>query len=135
MQLTCVLQVRDWYVDSFKDLRSFPEIQDAVDERKFTDLINQVKMRHNDVMPTMAMGIQELKEDLGRKVGLNELPEIHSFLDRFYMSRIGIRMLIGMFSILVVMACFACLLGAQLHQGILLLVRLYSAAKLNKLLL
>ena len=52
-------------------------------------------MRHNDVMPTMAMGIQELKEDLGRKVGLNELPEIHQFLDRFYMSRIGIRMLIG----------------------------------------
>lgn len=102
-----VLQVRDWYVDSFKDLRSFPEIQDAADERKFTDLINQVKMRHNDVMPTMAMGIQELKEDLGRKVGLNELPEIHSFLDRFYMSRIGIRMLIGMFSILVLMPYFA----------------------------
>jgi pyruvate dehydrogenase kinase 2/3/4 len=76
-------------------LRSFPEIQDLHDELKFTELINQVKMRHNDVMPTMAMGIQELKEDLGRKVGLNELPEIHQFLDRFYMSRIGIRMLIG----------------------------------------
>lgn len=117
-----VLQVRDWYVDSFKDLRSFPEIQDAADERKFTDLINQVKMRHNDVMPTMAMGIQELKEDLGRKVGLNELPEIHSFLDRFYMSRIGIRMLIGMFSILVLMPYFACLLEAHLHQVILQLV-------------
>ncbi|CAM6010633.1 unnamed protein product [Sphagnum balticum] len=90
-----VLKVRDWYVDSFKDLRSFPEIQDLHDELKFTELINQVKMRHNDVMPTMAMGIQELKADLGRKVGLNELPEIHQFLDRFYMSRIGIRMLIG----------------------------------------
>lgn len=118
-----VFQVRDWYVDSFKDLRSFPEIQDAADERKFTDLINQVKMRHNDVMPTMAMGIQELKEDLGRKVGLNELPEIHSFLDRFYMSRIGIRMLIGMFAILVLMPYFAYLLEAHLHQGVLQLVR------------
>lgn len=88
-------QVRDWYVDSFKDLRSFPKIQDTDDEAKFTSLIARVKARHNEVMPTMAMGIQELKEDLGRKVGLNELPEIHSFLDRFYMSRIGIRMLIG----------------------------------------
>lgn len=76
-------------------MRSFPEIQDLHDELKFTELINQVKMRHNDVMPTMAMGIQELKADLGRKIGLNELPEIHQFLDRFYMSRIGIRMLIG----------------------------------------
>jgi pyruvate dehydrogenase kinase 2/3/4 len=28
-------------------------------------------------------------------VGLNELPEIHQFLDGFYLSRIGIRILIG----------------------------------------
>jgi pyruvate dehydrogenase kinase 2/3/4 len=82
-------------VTSFKDLRSFPDIQDMEDETRFTNLISRVKARHNEVMPTMAMGIQELKEDLGRKVGLNELPEIHEFLDRFYMSRIGIRMLIG----------------------------------------
>ncbi|MCO5603038.1 hypothetical protein L7F22_057181 [Adiantum nelumboides] len=90
-----VFQVRDWYVDSFRDLRSFPDLVDNEDELKFTDLIQRVKMRHNDVMPTMALGIQELKQDLGKKVGLNELPEIHQFLDRFYMSRIGIRMLIG----------------------------------------
>ncbi|KAG0566085.1 hypothetical protein KC19_7G037300 [Ceratodon purpureus] len=88
-------QVRDWYVASFKDLRNFPDIQTIDDEKRFTGLITRVKARHNEVMPTMAMGIQELKEDLGRKVGLNELPEIHDFLDRFYMSRIGIRMLIG----------------------------------------
>lgn len=94
----CSLQVRDWYVDSFRDLREFPDIADGEDELKFTDLIQRVKMRHNDVMPTMAMGIQELKEDLGKKMGLNEIPEIHQFLDRFYMSRIGIRMLIGMHS-------------------------------------
>ncbi|KAH9310563.1 hypothetical protein KI387_025598, partial [Taxus chinensis] len=90
-----VLKVRDWYVDSFRDLRSFPEIQDSKDELKFTELINQIKMRHNTVMPTMALGILKLKQELGRKQGLNELPEIHQFLDRFYMSRIGIRMLIG----------------------------------------
>ncbi|KAJ7524539.1 hypothetical protein O6H91_17G010300 [Diphasiastrum complanatum] len=90
-----VLKVRDWYVDSFKDLRSFPEVLNSADELKFTELIHQIKIRHNNVVPTMAMGIQQLKEDLGRKMGLNELPEIHQFLDRFYMSRIGIRMLIG----------------------------------------
>ncbi|KAJ7519973.1 hypothetical protein O6H91_20G061900 [Diphasiastrum complanatum] len=90
-----VLTVRDWYVDSFRDLRHFPDIQDAADELKFTELIHEIKMRHNNVMPTMAMGIQQLKADLGRKVGLIELPEIHQFLDRFYLSRIGIRMLIG----------------------------------------
>jgi hypothetical protein len=100
-------QVRDWYVDSFKDLRSFTDIRDMQDELRFTELIYQIKMRHNNVMPTMAMGIQELKEDLGRKVGLNEIPEIHQFLDRFYMSRIGIRMLIGMISCIFYLATVA----------------------------
>ena len=28
-------------------------------------------------------------------IGLNDLPEIHQFLDGFYLSRIGIRILIG----------------------------------------
>ncbi|KAH7276617.1 hypothetical protein KP509_39G015000 [Ceratopteris richardii] len=90
-----VRKVRDWYVDSFRDLRSFPDISDYEDESKFTDLIQRIKIRHNGVMPTMALGIHQLKQDLKKKVGLNELPEIHQFLDRFYMSRIGIRMLIG----------------------------------------
>eukprot|EP01018_Ginkgo_biloba_P014140 Gb_36900 [translate_table: standard] len=88
-------QVRDWYVESFKDLCEFPEIQGSEDELRFTDMINQIKVRHNKVVPTMAMGVQLIKQDLGHKIGLNDLPEVHQFLDRFYMSRIGVRMLIG----------------------------------------
>ncbi|CAI7747927.1 unnamed protein product, partial [Closterium sp. NIES-53] len=87
--------VRDWYVDSFKDIRGFPAIESREEELRFTHLLAQVKMRHNNVIPTMAMGINELKQDLGRKGRLDDLLEIHQFLDRFYMSRIGIRMLIG----------------------------------------
>jgi pyruvate dehydrogenase kinase 2/3/4 len=37
----------------------------------------------------------ELKRELADTIGLNDLPDIHQFLDGFYMSRIGIRMLIG----------------------------------------
>lgn len=43
----------------------------------------------------MAMGVAELKRELQEGVGLLELPEIHQFLDGFYLSRIGIRILIG----------------------------------------
>ncbi|AQL05807.1 [Pyruvate dehydrogenase (acetyl-transferring)] kinase mitochondrial [Zea mays] len=58
-------------------------------------MINMVKVRHNNVVPTMALGVQQLKKELGRsrKVPF-EFDEIHEFLDRFYMSRIGIHMLI-----------------------------------------
>ncbi|XP_078446668.1 pyruvate dehydrogenase kinase [Wolffia australiana] len=90
-----VLKVRDWYLDSFRDLRLFPEIKDAEDERAFTNMIKMIKVRHNNVVPTMALGVQQLKKDLNPKVSRRDLEEIHEFLDRFYMSRIGIRMLIG----------------------------------------
>lgn len=104
-----VLKVRDWYVSSFSDLRRFPKVKDANDERAFTDLLRSIYERHKNVVPVMAMGVAELKQELfgkddddggpgsrqRRLSSLDELPEIHSFLDGFYLSRIGIRMLIG----------------------------------------
>ncbi|KAL3505552.1 hypothetical protein ACH5RR_030934 [Cinchona calisaya] len=90
-----VLKVRDWYLESFRDLRSFPDIKDKNDELEFTQMIKMIKVRHNNVVPMMALGVQQLKKDLKPKVDYEDLDEIHQFLDRFYMSRIGIRMLIG----------------------------------------
>jgi Mitochondrial branched-chain alpha-ketoacid dehydrogenase kinase len=43
----------------------------------------------------MAHGVATLKQELSAAGGLSEFPEIHQFLDGFYLSRIGIRMLIG----------------------------------------
>ena len=43
----------------------------------------------------MAMGVADLKQELTKGAGLTEFPEIHQFLDGFYLSRIGIRILIG----------------------------------------
>ncbi|XP_072985848.1 pyruvate dehydrogenase (acetyl-transferring) kinase, mitochondrial-like isoform X1 [Typha latifolia] len=94
-QKPAVLKVRDWYLDSFRDIRSFPEIKGTIDELAFTQMIKMIKVRHNNVVPTMALGVQQLKKDLDPKVMPKDLEEIHQFLDRFYMSRIGIRMLIG----------------------------------------
>lgn len=90
-----VLKVHDWYVDSFRDLRSFPCIKDNKDELEFTQMIKMIKVRHNNVVPMMAMGVQQLKKGMDPKIVYEDLVEIHQFLDRFYMSRIGIRMLIG----------------------------------------
>lgn len=91
-------KVRDWYLDSFRDLRSFQEIKDTSDELAFTEMIKMIKVRHNNVVPAMALGVQQLKKDLNPKAVPTDLEEIHEFLDRFYMSRIGIRMLIGQYN-------------------------------------
>lgn len=90
-----ILKVRDWYLDSFRDLRSFPSIKDDSDELDFTQMIKLIKVRHNNVVPMMALGVQQLKKDLNPKLVYEDLDEIQQFLDRFYLSRIGIRMLIG----------------------------------------
>ena len=120
-----VQTVRDWYVESYDELKSFPAIETMEDEAKFTELIKRVMDRHADVVPMIARGVLELKMELadratgGRSGGASsssgggssspsnkqqrrfeevmakEMPEIHQFLDGFYMSRIGIRMLIG----------------------------------------
>uniref|UniRef100_A0A7S0WT71 Protein-serine/threonine kinase n=1 Tax=Pyramimonas obovata TaxID=1411642 RepID=A0A7S0WT71_9CHLO len=89
-----VLKVRDMYVDSFKELREFPAIHDMADEVKFTGLLSKIYDRHSNVVPLLALGVAELKRDFGT-AAFRDLPDIHQFLDGFYMSRIGIRMLIG----------------------------------------
>lgn len=54
--------------------------------------IEKVKKRHDPVVTTIAQGILEYKEHLNSPIIDTE---VQRFLDRFYMSRIGIRMLIG----------------------------------------
>lgn len=60
-----------------------------------TTLVN-IRNRHNDVVPTMAQGVIEYKEAFGEDPVTNQ--NIQYFLDRLYMSRISIRMLINQHS-------------------------------------
>lgn len=63
---------------------------------RFVDALVTIRNRHNDVVPTMAQGIIEYKEAFPQDVATNQ--NIQYFLDRFYMSRISIRMLINQHS-------------------------------------
>ena len=58
----------------------------------------------------MALGVKQLKKTLNPTIDYEDVAEIHQFLDRFYMSRIGIRMLIGLFLLFIL---FFCLLGPR----------------------
>ncbi|OBS25761.1 hypothetical protein FPOA_06296 [Fusarium poae] len=60
--------------------------------QRFAQTLHQIKRRHDGVVTTMAQGILEYKR---RRQRMQIDSTIQSFLDRFYMSRIGIRMLIG----------------------------------------
>lgn len=56
------------------------------------DALLRIKKRHDATVATMAQGVQEWKTE-HKIVSVNSA--IQTFLDRFYMLRIGIRMLIG----------------------------------------
>jgi pyruvate dehydrogenase kinase 2/3/4 len=59
---------------------------------KFTKLIESIKRRHDPTVTAVAQGVLEWKK--ARKTSNIGL-DMQSWLDRFYMSRIGIRFLIG----------------------------------------
>ncbi|KAL8963181.1 MAG: hypothetical protein Q9183_005045 [Haloplaca sp. 2 TL-2023] len=67
-----------------------PELHDY--NQRFAKSLEGIKRRHDSVVTTVAQGILEYKRKRQR---MQIDSSIQSFLDRFYMSRIGIRMLIG----------------------------------------
>jgi len=78
------------YFHPVEDVEVPPEIVEY--NKDFVKVIENIKRRHDPVVTTIAQGIKEMKESKH----FQEIDtEVQGFLDRFYMSRIGIRMLIG----------------------------------------
>jgi len=79
------------YFAALDDGKEWPPVL-AEYNRKFSRTLGAIKRRHDPVVTTVAQGINEWKRKQQR---MQIDSSIQSFLDRFYMSRIGIRMLIG----------------------------------------
>ncbi|XP_062893650.1 pyruvate dehydrogenase (acetyl-transferring) kinase isozyme 2, mitochondrial-like isoform X2 [Mobula hypostoma] len=87
--------VQSWYVQSLLDILEFynrnPDDHSVLSS--FTGTLITIRNRHNEVVPTMAQGVIEYKESFYEDSVTSQ--NIQYFLDRFYMSRISIRMLIN----------------------------------------
>lgn len=94
-----VREVRDLYIQSFLDIENFDAlIRTPEQEEEFSKLIENIYERHGKVLVQMARGAYEYR-DLVRqkKLEFELMEETHNFLDRFYLYRIGIRVLIGQY--------------------------------------
>lgn len=80
---------RRYYADT-GNIRWPPQVHDY--NQQFTKLLETIKTRHDPTVTTVAQGVLEWKRSVGAR---NICLDIQSWLDRFYMSRIGIRFLIG----------------------------------------
>jgi len=86
-----VRRIRAMYEESFRDLVDFPHPQTPSDEASFCEMLDVIKRRHRYVVESLAMGLLELRRARSQDV----CEEINDALNRFYTTRIGIRMLIG----------------------------------------
>jgi len=100
LQMPSVLILQDWYAQTFRDLVEFDSSSPTDPEvlASFCQTLKTIQARHTNVVQTMAQGVLELKES--HTVDKQTDMAIQYFLDRFYMSRISMRMLINQHKLL-----------------------------------
>eukprot|EP00170_Pyropia_yezoensis_P001086 contig_4988_g1090 len=91
-KMPSVIKVKEMYAQSFLDLVSEARPSEEADVPRLNDVIRMVRTRHDDVVRLIAQGILELKAECGVSAD-DQL--VTAFLDSFYSSRIGIRVLIS----------------------------------------
>ncbi|XP_052704974.1 pyruvate dehydrogenase (acetyl-transferring) kinase isozyme 2, mitochondrial-like isoform X4 [Crassostrea angulata] len=94
LTMKSVKLVRSWYDLSFKEVQAFQD-KDPDDKKVLADFsktIQDILNRHSYVVETMAQGVIEMEDTYGMDDKISE--RIQYFLDRFYMNRISIRMLL-----------------------------------------
>jgi len=95
-----VREVRDLYITSYLELEEFdPIIRTPEQEEDFSKLLENVYERHSKVLVQMARGAYEYRNLIRSKKDMEFelMEETHNFLDRFYLYRIGMRVLIGQY--------------------------------------
>jgi pyruvate dehydrogenase kinase 2/3/4 len=88
--------VKGIYINSFVDIVRYPTIKSNDDEAAFANFLHKKYDMHANVLIQMARGAYESRQE-DDDVRFSQLQECHEFLDRFYMSRIGIRVLVGQY--------------------------------------
>ena len=106
-EMRSIETVKQWYQDSLDDIIAFPEISNREEDGKFVSLVETIYRRHADTLVMIARGLHEFQQSesgrellqpaIGSTRDLADLHLIHDFLDRFFLSRIGIRMLLGQY--------------------------------------
>jgi pyruvate dehydrogenase kinase 2/3/4 len=93
LDMPSVKTVKDWYGISLTDMHTFKGLAPTTEiVQKFTEALQNIRKRHSTVVETLAQGYMEFS-DLG-PVKEYEESQIQYFLNRFYLSRISIRLLI-----------------------------------------
>ncbi|KAJ4932141.1 hypothetical protein JOQ06_010568 [Pogonophryne albipinna] len=91
LAMPSVQLLHSWYIQSLLEILEFldknPNDQSVLE--MFVEVLESIRNRHNEVVPTMAQGIAEYKYTFHQQDPVTD-HNIQYFLDRFYTSRISI---------------------------------------------
>lgn len=99
LEKTSIPEIREvcsWYKESFAAIRQCPAPVEKDKEEIFAKCVKDIYERHANTLIKMAVGAHHLRLALNID-DFTENTEIQQRLDEFYMSRIGVRMLIGQY--------------------------------------
>lgn len=96
-KMPSVKLVREWYAQSALEISRCPKPACETSESAHANLIAQIYERHSAVLITMARGAHELRMSMTDAERFEKDLLIHKFLDMFYTSRIGIRVIIAQY--------------------------------------
>lgn len=89
-------QIYHDYIRSFKEMMLYDKLSNKSDTHdKFTESLQNIRMRHVDTVPNMAQAVLRMNKNLRMQDGVTDT--IQYFLDRLYTNRISIHMLISHF--------------------------------------
>lgn len=84
-----ISNIREWYIKSFFEIRDVNFPNTFEESEKLVPVLDNIYKRHSSTLVTMANAIKELKHT--QKINNDE---VQIFLDKFYLSRISIRILL-----------------------------------------
>jgi Mitochondrial branched-chain alpha-ketoacid dehydrogenase kinase len=100
-EMKSVQSVKAAYIQSCLEIMAFDKhIDNMQKEEEFARVIENIYERHASVLVQMARGAYEFRQAVRKQDGNSDFEleeETHAFLDRFYLCRIGIRVLIGQY--------------------------------------
>jgi pyruvate dehydrogenase kinase 2/3/4 len=98
LKQAAIQEVRDQYLETFQELLMFPNNPTEADFERFDEVLVNVRLRHVNTIPQMAQAVMDMKfemEDQKLDVDSGVETAVQYFLDRLYMSKISLRMLVN----------------------------------------
>lgn len=89
-----ILETRLLYEDSFNKIVTSRKPSTIEEDDHFTDMLKQIYQNHGLVVQNMALGILEAKAEAKPAMTAEQTDVINNLLNRFFMARIGLRLLI-----------------------------------------